>query len=188
MIFILKMEDEKKKGPKIEIHQSGESKDYSSESECELDSVPMGKGQSFEEQNTPKIIKKLHRRQVSSASAKMFALNDEMCFTENAGIDMYSEEISRFDGDKNNRHASKEVRFRTKKSDDGISRSIVRSDVEGTLHTELTTVSNQRSTEVETNCATTSTATESNSETSQQYHLKGILSCISNFEPSVDIE
>ena len=172
------MEDEKKNVPKIEIHQPGESKDYSSESECELNSAPVSRRQSFEEPNTPRIIKKLHRRQISSASAKMFALNDEMCFTENAGIDMYSEEISRFDGDKNNRHASKEVRFRTKKSDDGISRSIVRSDVEGTLHTELTTVSNQRSTEVETNCASTSTATQSNSETSPQYHLKGILNCI----------
>ena len=169
------MEDEKKNGPKIEIHQSGESKDYSSESECEIDSVPMGKNQLLEEQNTPKIIKKLHRRQISSASAKMFALNDEMCFTENAEIDMYSEGISRIDGDKNNRQASKEVRFRTKKSDDGTSRSIVRSDVEGTLHTELTTVSNQRSTEIETNCASTSTASQSNSEKSQQYHLKGIL-------------
>ena len=169
------MEDEEKNGPKIEIHQPGESKDYSSESECELNSAPMSRRQSFEDQNTPKIIKKLHRRQISSASAKMFALNDEMCFTENAEIDMYSEEISKFDGDRNNRRASKEVRFRTKKSDDGISRSIVRSDVEGTLHTELTTVSNQRSTEVETNYASTSTATQSNSEESRQYHLKGIL-------------
>ena len=169
------MEDEKKNGPKIEIHQSGESKDYSSESECELDSVPMAKTQSFEEQNTPKIIKKLHRRQISSASAKMFALNDEMCFTENAGIDMYSEEISRFDGDKNNRHASKEVRFRTKKSDDGISRSIVRSDIEGTVHTELTAVSNQRSTEVETNCTSISTPIQPNSERFQQHRLTGDL-------------
>ena len=174
------MEDEKKNVPKIEIHQPGESKDYSSESECELDSITMGRSQSFEEQNTPKIIKKLHRRQISSASAKMFALNDEMCFTGNPDIGMHSEEISRLNRDKTNREASKEVRFRTKKSDDGISRSIVRSDFEGTVHTELTAVSNQRSTGVETNYTSTSNPIQPNSDSegSQQHRLKGNLSRI----------
>ena len=121
------------------------------------------------------ITKKLHRRQISSASAKMFALNDEMCFTENPEIVMPSEEMSRFNRDKTNREASKEVRFRTKKSDDGISRSIVRSDIEGTVHTELTAVSNQRSTEVETNCTSTSTPIQPDSERFQQHRLTGDL-------------
>ena len=169
------MEDEKKNVPKIEIHQPGESKDYSSESECDLNSAPMSRRQSFEDQNTPKIIKKLHRRQISSASAKMFALNDEMCFTGNPDIGIHSEEISRLNRDKTNRDASKEVRFWTKKSDAGISRSIVRSDIEGTVHTELTAVSNQRSTEVETNCTSTSTPIQPNSERFQQHRLTGDL-------------
>lgn len=88
---------------------------------------------------TPTIIKKLHRRQVSTASAKMFAINEDVFMREESNSfapknDIPQNNVESSHTDQN----SKEVKFENIKGDSGISRSVDRSDIDQTSDTQIT--------------------------------------------------
>ena len=97
-------------------------------------------GQTAESDNdevTPTIIKKLHRRQVSTASAKMFAINEDIFRGDDNSSFATKNDISKIKS-KSLEQNSKEVKFDNIKGDSGISRSVERSDIDQTSDTQIT--------------------------------------------------
>ena len=145
------MEDDKKNAQERELkHLKDEFDDEMIESISQEGDVKITKPSNDEGETTPSIIKKLHRRQISSASAKMFALNDDIFPNENQSPAKYSEDLPKFNLVSDNNLISKEVRFESTKTEEGASRSMFRSDIEGTSETQFTEVTNNQSTGAET--------------------------------------
>ena len=172
------MEEERKNTQKNVVMHSKNFQDDLLSIESQEEHVNVREDPTPDEERTPKIIKKLHRRQISSASAKMFALNDEMFPGVNNDLEKYSEDLPKWNIEQTGNETSKGVRFEKNKSDDGVSRSILRSDIEGTLDTQLTTVSNQHSTVAGT--LGTSSSSNGKDDTKQNRHapLQGM--CIAS--------
>ena len=116
----------------------------------------------------PRIIKKLHKRQISSASAKMFALADDIFCDGKPEPGRYQEDLPKMPIERSSNEISKEVHFGSKISDDLVSKSAIRSDFEGTVDTQLTTLTNPNSTGIGT--AGTSTSGLSR-EKSKRYEI-----------------
>ena len=88
---------------------------------------------------TPTIIKKLHRRQVSTASAKMFAINEDIFTGDESNSFAPKNDIPKMNVESNpTEQNSKEVKFDHIKGDSGISRSVDRSDIDQTSDTQIT--------------------------------------------------
>ena len=90
------------------------------------------------DETTPTVVKKLHRRQVSTASAKMFALNEEIFSGVENECDTPNSDIPQIHVDQDQKVNSKEVKFEGLKGDSGISRSMNRSDIDRTSDTQMT--------------------------------------------------
>ena len=134
------MEDEKKNAKENEKEVLNGLEERITDDASQAIEGPITKNKAHEDtETTPTIIKKLHRRQISTASAKMFALNEEIFPGEgndsievDNGMPKYSVEQHESE------ETSKEVRFEGRKGDSGISRSINRSDVDRTSDTQIT--------------------------------------------------
>ena len=145
------MEDDKKNTQETELeHLNDGFDDNMPENISQSEGVKITKSSFDEGETTPSIIKKLHRRQISSASAKMFALHYDIFPNENQSSAKFAEDLPKFNFVSDINPMSKEVRFESTKADDGASRSMVRSDIEGTSETQFTVVTNNQSTGAET--------------------------------------
>lgn len=131
------MEDEKKNSktinqPNVDCFQEGQSDEAKYDAKMSNQTEENG-------EITPTIVKKLHRRQVSTASAKMFALNEDIFSSRNEDSEVPNDDIPQVHFDLNSTDAnSKEVTFEREKGDSGISRSINKSDMDGTSDTQIT--------------------------------------------------
>ena len=134
------MEDEKKNAKADENELSNGLEESLTDDVSQDVEGHISENKAYEDtETTPTIIKKLHRRQISAASAKMFALNEEMFpGGENDSIKL-DNGIPHISVEQNeSEETSKEVRFEGRKGDSGISRSINRSDVDRASDTQIT--------------------------------------------------
>ena len=131
------MEDEKKnaelgnqESPVVSQEEILEEVNYDIEAQTE---------EADNDEVTPTIIKKLHRRQVSTASAKMFAINEDIFRGDDNSTFATKNDISKIKVEsKSLEKNSKEVKFDNIKGDSGISRSVERSDIDQTSDTQIT--------------------------------------------------
>ena len=103
----------------------------------------------------------------------IFALNDDVFTDGNQNPEKYSADLPTFNFVSDSNTMCKEVRFDKAKVDDGASKSVVKSDVEGTSETQFTVITNNQSTGAETAGTTRSSIAKEQHPHSEDTQLQG---------------
>ena len=175
------MEDEKKNSTSVE-HENEDA--IQGKSSGNVHHGPIAQNITDEnDETTPTVVKKLHRRQVSTASAKMFALNEEIFSGVENDYGNSNSDIPPVHVDQEQKENSKEVKFEGLKGDSGISRSMNRSDIDRTSDTQITSGIGTIETSFETIGTSRSSINKGKRPDVKYSKLKGIFNSINHCLP-----